>query len=113
MEGNLLEQKKLIYDCKQIAMQLIINEERSIYEVINILKERGLDEETATTIVDNIEKWQAKQNRKVGIKNMIWGAIWLILGLGGTFANIGFIFYGAIISGIIQCYVGFERYNRS
>jgi hypothetical protein len=35
-------------------------------------------------------------------KDMIYGALWLIAGLIGTFTNTGFIFWGAIVFGGIQ-----------
>lgn len=37
-----------------------------------------------------------------GTQDMIWGAVWCLGGLAATAADIGYIFYGAIIFGGIQ-----------
>ncbi len=44
---------------------------------------------------------QEQQNREAN-SDMLWGAVWCIGGLIGTFANIGYVFWGAIIFGGIQ-----------
>ena len=39
-------------------------------------------------------------------KDMIWGALWCVGGIVATVADIGYIFYGAIIFGAIQFFKG-------
>ncbi len=39
-------------------------------------------------------------------KDMMWGAVWCVGGLIGTFSNTGFIFWGAIVFGGIQFFRG-------
>lgn len=80
---------------------LLIKENKSSEEVKAKLVERGIDGESASAIVENllVEKAQKKEEAN---KDMLYGALWCIGGIVGTMANIGFIFWGAIIFGGIQ-----------
>jgi hypothetical protein len=42
---------------------------------------------------------------------MLYGALWCIGGIAGTVANIGFIFWGAIIFGAVQFIKGLSNAN--
>lgn len=53
-------------------------------------------------------EFQAAKKRQ-GWKNVGWGAAWCVGGTIATLANIGFIFWGAIIFGFIQMIGGFVQ----
>ncbi len=48
---------------------------------------------------------------KKGRNKIIIGAVFFVLGLGLTIAQIGFIFYGAIIFGIVDIIMGLIEYS--
>lgn len=50
--------------------------------------------------------YQQEQQNKEANSDILWGAIWCVGGLIGTFANIGYVFWGAIIFGGIQLFKG-------
>src|ERR1700741_4667812 len=73
------------------------------YEVKTALIQRGLTEDDATVVVDTlVEQLTKAAKKKKAQKDMLYGALWCIGGTGLTMANIGFIFWGAIVFGGIQ-----------
>lgn len=49
-----------------------------------------------------VDEEQLAVNRKGAVKNMIFGALWCVGGIVGTVANVGYVFWGAIIFGGFQ-----------
>ena len=106
-------------DSKELAKQLY---ERAVYligeqnikpeEVKEILIKEGADEESANVIVKDVHTKVLEAKRKGGSSDMLWGAIWCIGGIVATLADIGYIFYGAIIFGGIQFFKGLINSNR-
>lgn len=94
------------------AAQLLIVQKKESYEVKNALIEQGLSEENARTIVNNLESQIDDAHREKAKKDMLYGALWCIGGTVLTLANIGFIFWGAIIFGGIQFFSGLINYNK-
>jgi hypothetical protein len=80
------------------------------------LTEKGLDGETAATVVSNLKQARAKALKNAGRKNMLYGALWCIGGVVVTAlsyqasANGGggkyFLAWGAILFGGIQFFRG-------
>ena len=58
-----------------------------------------------------IERADAAGSNGDGTSDMLWGAVWCIGGIIATFADIGYIFYGAIIFGGIQFVQGVIKSN--
>lgn len=83
------------------ANNLLVKEKKNSEEIKTILVEQGIDLESASTVVENLlmEKAQKQENAN---KDMLYGALWCVGGVIGTMANIGFIFWGAIVFGAIQ-----------
>lgn len=46
-------------------------------------------------------------------KDMLYGALWCIGGTVLTLADIGFIFWGAIVFGAVQFFRGLSNYNKA
>ena len=90
----------------EFAANLMVNEKRSNTEVVNLLVEKGLDQESAQTIVSNLEQQIKEAKKKNGQKDMLWGAVWCIGGTVATVADFGYIFWGAIVFGAIQFFKG-------
>ena len=58
------------------------------------------------TYLEENQIYDQKQQNENANSDILWGAIWCIGGLIGTFANIGYVFWGAIIFGGIQLFRG-------
>ena len=86
----------------QRAANLLVNHDKTAYEVRQDLVSHGLDEESAAIVVENIEKEIEASRKKRANRDMIFGALWCVGGIVGTMANIGFIFWGAIVFGAVQ-----------
>lgn len=54
----------------------------------------------------------APVNNSRANKDMLWGAVWCIGGIIGTVADTGYIFWGAIVFGGIQFFVGLSNAGR-
>ena len=95
----------------QYAANLMVNENLSEEETKWRLVEKGLDEDSANIVVNNL----TKQKKERGRKDMIFGALWCLGGIivtaityssasesGGTYI----IAWGAIVFGAIQFFKG-------
>ena len=99
------------------AADLLVNKDKNAVEVVNALKEKGMDEETATVLVSTlIEKIEDNQSSRAN-KDMIYGALWCIGGIVVTVftysASSGgdryIVAWGAILFGAIQFFRGVSK----
>lgn len=72
--------------------------------------EQGLDEESASIVVSNLEQQIEDAKKERSNKDMLYGALWCIGGIIATAADTGFIFWGAIVFGGIQFFKGLLRF---
>ncbi|WP_428740450.1 hypothetical protein [Tenacibaculum sp.] len=106
MENQNDNQQNVVNQIYEYAASLMVNEKKNAFETKKTLIEQGLDEESASTVVNNLEQ-QIKDAKKEGAnKDMLYGALWCIGGIVATAADIGFIFWGAIVFGGIQFFKG-------
>ena len=86
-------------------------------EVQSMLVEKGLDHESARTVVSNLTRLRSEAIRKEANKNMGYGALWCI---GGIVVTVGtysaasgdgrfMIAWGAILFGGIQFFRGLSQ----
>jgi hypothetical protein len=110
MENTQKEQQETINQIYAYANNLLVKEEKNAEDVKTILVEQGINTESASVVVENLllEKSQKKENAN---KDMLYGALWCVGGIIGTMANIGFIFWGAILFGAIQFIKGVSNSN--
>lgn len=106
MENTEKDQQEAVKQIYQFAANLMVNQGKGTYETKKALIEQGLDEESAATVVNNLENQIEDSKREAANKDMIFGAMWFIGGVVATAANIGFIFWGAIVFGAIQFFKG-------
>jgi hypothetical protein len=92
------------------AANLLVNDKKSTKDVQAALVGKGLSESAAYTIVYNLEVEIKNAKKDSGKKDMIYGALWCIGGTAATIADIGFIFWGAILFGGIQFIKGAVSY---
>lgn len=93
------------------AANLLINENKSAYETKAKLAEQGVSAEVASLIVENLEIEIQEAKYEKARKDMVYGALWFCGGTILTLANIGFIFWGAILFGGIQFFRGLINVN--
>ncbi|MEL6672804.1 MAG: hypothetical protein AAFR61_11455 [Bacteroidota bacterium] len=110
MENTTQDAQAAANQVYEYAANLLVNEGKSPFEVRKALVEQGLDEESAKVVVDNLEAQVQDAKRERGQKDMLYGALWCIGGTVATVANIGYIFWGAILFGAFQFIQGAIRY---
>ncbi|MTH16499.1 hypothetical protein [Flavobacterium sp. LC2016-01] len=93
------------------AANLLINENKSAHETKAKLAEQGLSTEVAALIVENLEIEIQEAKYEKARKDMVYGALWFCGGIILTLADIGFIFWGAILFGGIQFFKGVINVN--
>jgi len=83
-------------------------------EIQSMLVEKGLNQEAAATVIENLTSMRSEAVRSAGRKNMLYGALWCIGGIvitavtytsarpGGTYL----VTWGAIVFGAIQFFRG-------
>lgn len=101
MENTQKEEQETVNQIYAFANNLLLKEKKNSEEIKTILVDQGIDIESATIVVQNLllEKSQKKENAN---KDMLYGGLWCVGGIIGTMANIGFIFWGAIVFGAVQ-----------
>lgn len=104
MENNQEETVNQIYG---YAAELLVDQKKKPDEVKNSLVQQGVDLESATIVVENLQS-QIKQNGK---KDMLYGALWCVGGTIATVSNVGYIFWGAIIFGAVQFIRGASKFS--
>ncbi|NME71870.1 hypothetical protein [Flammeovirga aprica] len=103
------EQEEALGQIYEYAANLIINEKKSPSETKAILIDQGMEEELASALVDNIKQQIEELKSKKSKDDMLYGALWCVGGIIATVADIGFIFWGAILFGGIQFLKGLFR----
>ena len=111
MEQVQPNQQEAVNKVYNYAANLMINQKKETYEVRDALIAQGIDEPTATTIVDKLEQQINDAKKSRAKKDMLYGALWCVGGIVATVAHIGFIFWGAIIFGGIQFFKGVANMN--
>ena len=74
MEKENDNQQEAVNQIYEYAANLLINQKKSLTETKNVLIAQGLDEESASVVVSNLEQ-QIKDAKKEGAnKDMLYGA---------------------------------------
>lgn len=114
METSTEEQQKAINQIYDYAASLVLKEKKSYTETKAALIAQGIDEESASTIVTNLEEEINGAKKKQANKDMRNGALWCVGGIivtavtysnasgGGTYV----VTWGAIIFGAVQFFKG-------
>ncbi len=96
------------------AASLMLEADYTVEETIQSFVKRGYTEEEATMITayaSQVKQTVQKKNSGSGITHIVMGSIALLVGIGLTAADIGYIFYGAIVFGIIKIVQGIIALN--
>lgn len=95
------------------AATLLVNEGKTSSEVIDTLIQQGYDKDNAASIVSTLEQQITDAKTERAKKDMLYGGLWCVGGTVATLANIGFIFWGAIVFGGVQFFRGLINYSKS
>lgn len=113
MEEITQEQKEQLTVMYFHVHELLLHQKKNVQEATLSLVGKGLDQETAEAFVLNVQssiaqnKNTSKQrNRNSAYKSIFFGLFWMILGIVLTLSNLGAIFYGAILVGLVQFIYG-------
>lgn len=110
MEDTQNNRQAIVDEMYRYAANLFLGGKNS-YEVKSALIERGLDEQNASIVTDTLEQQIVDAKKTKAKKDMLYGALWCVGGTALTMANVGFIFWGAIIFGAIQFIKGVSNLN--
>ncbi|RZK12144.1 MAG: hypothetical protein EOO56_28375 [Hymenobacter sp.] len=86
----------------QYAANLLANGNKSGAEVERLLMLKGLSADTASTVVRDLENPIREAKKAQAKKDMLHGGLWCVGGIALTVADVGFIFWGAILFGGVQ-----------
>jgi len=92
-----LEKLNQIYN---FSYNLINVENKSLDQLKLILTEKGYDENDISWVIRKI--LYKKEEKKEANNDMLYGALWCVGGIVATMAEIGYIFWGAILFGAFQ-----------
>ncbi|GEM_PF-6865829 len=100
MSANTSEKEAVqkIYD---LAGDLINNQGLSREDALAELQRQGIDEESASIVINNVQKTGSGTQAFNAYKSFAFGLLWIAIGVILTLSNIGAIFYGAIVYGAI------------
>jgi len=107
MESTQTNEQDAVNQTYQYAANLLVNQKKTPDETKNALIAQGLDTETASIVVENLGTQILSAKKEQANKDMLYGALWCVGGIVATLADIGFIFWGAILFGGIQFIKGF------
>ncbi len=106
METTTTNPQETVNEIYKYAADLLLEEKKTDFEVRQSLVERGLPQDAADVIVDNLMAQINSESKEQAKKDVLYGALWCFGGIAATVADIGFIFWGAIIFGGIQLVKG-------
>jgi hypothetical protein len=86
----------------QYAANLLANGNKSGAEVERLLMLKGLGADEASAVVRELEDPIRDAKKAQAKKDVLHGGLWCIGGIALTVADVGFVFWGAILFGGIQ-----------
>lgn len=90
-------------ELKQYAIKLVVEMEYAPANAVKMIMEhKNVDKETAEAAVNEALNSLNSNNRGKAVRDVVIGGLFFVGGTVGTLANIGYIFWGAIIFGGIQ-----------
>lgn len=111
MQNTQPAQTQLTSQVYQHAANLLVTQKLSPDEVIESLTASGLSEDNARNVVQTVHEQINNVLKDRANKDMLYGGLWCVGGLIATMADIGFIFWGAIIFGGVQLVKGIVNYT--
>lgn len=96
------------------AVKLIVELEYAPANAIKMIMERkNVDKATAEQVVEEALKSLNSATKGKAVRDIVIGGLFFVGGTVGTLANIGYIFWGAIIFGGIQMVRGIIAFSQN
>jgi hypothetical protein len=86
----------------QYAANLLADGTKSGADVERLLMLKGMAADEASAIVRELENPIQDAKKAQAKKDMLYGGLWCVGGIALTVADVGFVFWGAILFGGIQ-----------
>ncbi|WP_341905664.1 hypothetical protein [Fluviicola taffensis] len=118
MENHqILDQTSLMNSMDEAELNLLFNyfkQEYNDQSIIRKLLKKGYDETKAMQMISEARGlYTGYVLKKKAQREIVFGSLWMVGGIIGTLANIGLIFWGAILFGFIQCSKGIFNYRNN
>ena len=105
--GSGQTEEEIINQVYDFTANLLFEQKYGKQSAISELVDNGIDAEVAEVIVENLLSSRDKRAKN----NMIYGALWCIGGSIATAADLGYIFWGAIVFGAVQFFRGLSSHS--
>ena len=102
MENQENNNANLVNEIYDYAANLLVNKNMNAEDVKKALIDKGVDDKSSSIVVDNLTQQINDSKKEQAKKDMIYGAMWCVGGVILTVAQVGFIFWGAILFGGYQ-----------
>jgi hypothetical protein len=89
---------------------IYLNKKKTKSEILSYLISLGISKETAVEMYNNSMSELSSADKDAAESDMIYGFFWFIGGTTLTLAEVGYVFYGAIIFGGIKFLKGAYNY---
>ncbi len=99
--------KQILEELIEYAKNQIISENQNPSDVKKILLSKGLEEDIVDKILIEIIEHKEVNSEKTN-NDLIFGFLWLAIGIGLSFADIGYFFWGAIAYGGYRLFEGLK-----
>ena len=120
MENTTIDQQNTGNQIYSFAADMMLRQDKNSYEVKSALLEKGLDEQSAAAVIDNLEREIEVARKNKASKDMLYGAIWCVGGIVVTVVTMSaasgggryVVAWGAILFGGIQFVKGLINYSK-
>jgi len=102
MEELTIEQQNAINQLYDYVAELMFIQKKNYFEIKTQLIQEGLDEKTAVFIVQSLELGVKEAETQRAKKNILYGALWCLIGAIALLANVSFIFWLIVILGVFK-----------
>lgn len=120
MENTIIDQQNAANQIYSFAADMLVRQNKNTYEVKTALLEKGLDENSATAVIDNLEREIEVARKNRANKDMLYGALWCVGGIVVTVVTMSaasgggryVVAWGAILFGGVQFVKGLINYSK-
>lgn len=110
MENSVQTQPVSLEETYNQAADLLIRQKLSPEQATETLVSNGILQQDATNVIVELQGQITAAKKKHAEKEMLYGGLWCVGGTVATLADVGFIFWGAILFGGIQFVRGLISY---
>tara|TARA_R110002050_G_scaffold39891_2_gene97866 strand:+ start:3428 stop:3799 length:372 start_codon:yes stop_codon:yes gene_type:complete len=106
MENKQKDQSEAVKELHKYAESLLVEQKKSPEETKHLLVKDGLDEESASAIVEHLVTQINEVSNEKAYKDIWVGLAWALGGLIANYSGVGFVFWGAVLYGAVRLFKG-------